>query len=1155
MTGIAGEKLYSLGSMLTFLVFNNTAIEHKLHIVSDDFRIPVQGILGKDFLQFHECLIDYSDMSLTIRPNGHEPIKVAIQSEIRSGVTVLPPKSETFKMFHLKSNTYPCFLEAQEIDEDIYIPNTIAYESDTYIRVLNNSGVIRYVDTNGQKFKIDDIDNYDTFAPNANNTSHNDRINELIAVLKGRIPVHAQDILLPLCEEFADVFQCENDESTVNNFYEQTLTVTDNSPVYQRNYRLPFSQKSEINDQVNQLLKKDLIELSTSNYNSPLIIVPKKSQDGTPKYRMVVDFKKLNKKLIPDRFPLPRIEDIFDNLAKAKYFSVMDLKAGYHQIPLTLESRKYTAFSTDKGQYQWKVLPFGLSIAPSSFSRMMAMAFSGLTPERCFSYMDDLITIGFSEKNHLENIRLIFETCRKYNLKLNAEKCDFFRTEVAFLGHICTNEGLKPNPVKLAAVQNYPRPRDKDSVKRFVAFLNYYRKFVENFAALAKPLTQLTRKRADFDWTQKCENSFQELKNRLQNPPILKYPDFDKEFTIIVDACDYACGAALTQKDDESGIFMPIMYISKSFNKGELNKPAIEKELLAVHFAIITLRPYVYGRQFVVKSDHKPLVYLYNLKNPSSKLSRIRLELEEYNFKIEYIPGRMNVVADALSRIKIDDLQELYPDTSVLAITRSMSHKEKPVEQLNVTWEMNDVRIIENLNAGFQKRVPRIKVTKVTVENNIITHLIGAIYQNHSKVLSIMLPEKPHEKITLQKLMTVLEIGAKNHGLAKIQWPLTDRIFKYCNINEFKEIANETLKTLTIELITLPKKITDANEKHEILKRFHEDIIYGGHCGQKRMYANIRNKYFWPKMTHDVAKYVRACKICKLTKPGRKTKEAMTLTNTPASAFDSVQIDTIGPLPKSNSGFVYAVTLVCELTKYLVAFPLTDKSADTVARGIVENFILIYSPMKEFRSDLGTEYVNELSGKICKLLNIDHSKSTAYHHQSLGVVERNHRHLNEYLRAYLNGCMSDWDTCLKYFTLCYNMTKSTTNGMRYSPFELVFGKSPTMPYELFNGKISPVYNIDNYANELRFRLQKAHIETKRIIDKIKISSKKNYDKNLNPLNIRIGDLVKIVKEPYDKFSYIFEGPVKVLNIDQPNVIVELRNGKQYKIHKNRLRKY
>lgn len=334
---------------------------------------------------------------------------------------------------------------------------------------------------------------------------------------------------MPLCTKFSDIFHIDGDRPTVNNFYKQSLNLKDKDPVFVRNYRLPQTQRAEIAAQVDKLLKNNLIEPSTSNFNSPLILVPKKSLDGKPKFRMCVDYRMLNRKLIPDRFPLPRIEDIFDNLG-SKYFSVLDLQSGFHQIPLTKDARKYTAFSTNTAMYQWRVLPFGLSIAPASFSRMMILAFSGLSPEHCFTYMDDLIVIGFSEKNHIESLGKVFRACRKCNLKLNPEKCHFFRTEVAFLGHLCTNEGLKADPKKISVMQRYPRPNDKESVHRFVSFCNYYRRFVQNFAKVTKLLTNLVKKGVEFIWTDECETAFQFLKQKLLSTPILKYPDYTKLF-------------------------------------------------------------------------------------------------------------------------------------------------------------------------------------------------------------------------------------------------------------------------------------------------------------------------------------------------------------------------------------------------------------------------------------------------------------------------------------------------------------------------------------------------------------------------------------------------------------------------------------------------
>lgn len=214
----------------------------------------------------------------------------------------------------------------------------------------------------------------------------------------------------------------------------------------------------------------------------------------------------------------------------------MDLQAGFHQIPLDNNSRPYTAFSTDNGFYQWCVLPFGLNVAPSSFTRMMTIAFSGLSPEKAFIYMDDIIVIGFSEEHHIKNLRGVFKIWQKYNLKINPEKCDFFRTEVQFLGHKCTSEGITPDPTKINVVLKYATPTDGKETKRFVAFANYYRRFIPNFAAIAKPLNEMTKKRVKFIWSQQCQKSFDELKNSLIHPPILTYHDCTKRFRVTVDA-------------------------------------------------------------------------------------------------------------------------------------------------------------------------------------------------------------------------------------------------------------------------------------------------------------------------------------------------------------------------------------------------------------------------------------------------------------------------------------------------------------------------------------------------------------------------------------------------------------------------------------------
>lgn len=1151
MRGITDEKQQSLGSIIAKIVFKNIGIEHKFHVVKNDFPMPADGIVGKDFLRRHKCTLDFDKMDLLIRPNETITVKVPLQTNMNDSQTAVPPNSEVFRLFKLNCEQFPCVIQTQNLTEHVVVPTTIVFSKESWIRVLNTDDEMKIVDTT--KLRCTNIAEYDIFqGTNEPKTSKILRNEKLIRIIHSNTPKYAHDLLTPLCMEFSDIFHLENDRSTVNNFYTQKLTLKDNEPVYTRNYRLPQSQKAFIDGEVHRLSVNNLIESSESNYNAPLILVPKKSVDGAPKFRMCVDYRKLNRKLIPDRFPMPRIEDIFDNLGSSKYFSVMDLQAGYHQIEIEKKSRIYTAFSTERGMYQWKVLPFGLNIAPSAFSRMMALAFSGISPERCFSYMDDLIVIGYSEKNHIENLRKVFEVCRKCNLKLNPLKCQFFKTEVAFLGHICSDKGLKPDPKKLLAVQKYPTPHDKDSVKRFVAFVNYYRRFIENFAKLTKPLTNLSKKRVEFKWTSECEESFQLLKQKLLSKPILQYPNFDKPFKLIVDASDFACGAVLTQ--EYNGVDMPITYISRSFKQGEKNKPPIEKELLAVHFAVTQLRPYIYGRHFTVKSDHKPLQYLYNLKNPSSRLSRLRLDLEEYHFDIEYIKGKDNVMADALSRISIDELKNQYP---IYAVTRSMTEKQKTDQQEKQNLQQkaseincDDVKVYEDFNTGFTNKIPRLKTTSVTLKrDSTVRSMSFSAYKSHKKLFEIKLAS---EKVSMQLLFSKLLEAASTYNVKKLQISSNDSVFKLCTISEFKKCGNEVLrksKNLSIMIIKPPTLIDNDQEKEEILKKFHNDPIHGGHTGSKKMYAKLRANFYWKNMTKDIAKFIKSCENCKLNKHAQYTKEEMVITETPVEPFDSLIIDLIGPLTTSN-GKLYIVTIICDLTKYLVCVPTNDKTAKAVAQAIFHKFYLVYGPMKSIRTDRGTEFTNELIKELCALMGAKHSLSTAYHHQTVGTVERNHREFNRYIRQYINENLGDWEDYIEQFTYCYNIEKHGSNNYNYSPYELVFSRSAKLPSIITSDKIQPLYNPDDFVKETRFRLQIAHQQARQTIQKMKLQNKIQYDKNKNPIHVEIGDTVYLRREPYDKLDTLNK-KYKITKIEHPNVIIS--DGKNLTlVHKNRI---
>ena len=295
-----------------------------------------------------------------------------------------------------------------------------------------------------------------------------------------------------ICAEYVDVFKLPGDKLTATSaikHYIPTPTVPTNRSITLRNYRIPEQHQKEVDAQIQQMLEDRIIQPSQSPWNFPILIVPKKlDASGKRKWRICVDFRKLNDVTVGDSFPLPNIQDILDKLGRARYFSALDCASGYWQVPLAEEDRVKTAFSTTTGHYEYLRMPFGLKSAPSTFQRLMNRVFLGLIGTRCFVYLDDVIIFGETLQEHHERLREIFERLRQFNLKIEPDKCEFFKTELNYLGHVVTSEGVKPDPQKVKAISDFPTPRNATDVKSYLGLAGYYRKFIPQFSKIAKPL-------------------------------------------------------------------------------------------------------------------------------------------------------------------------------------------------------------------------------------------------------------------------------------------------------------------------------------------------------------------------------------------------------------------------------------------------------------------------------------------------------------------------------------------------------------------------------------------------------------------------------------------------------------------------------------------
>ena len=453
------------------------------------------------------------------------------------------------------------------------------------------------------------------------------------------------------------------------------IPTTDNIPVNIKQYRYPPQLRDTVQQNVQELVDNDIVEESESPYNSPLWIVPKKADSqGNKRWRLVIDFRALNEKTIASAYPLPNITEILDQLGISKYFSTLDLAPGFHQVPIDPADAPKTAISTPFNHLQYKRMLMGLKGSHSTFQALMDKVLSGLQGIELFVYMDDIVIYAESLEDHIRKIKKLFGRLKTAGLTLQPDKCLFLRKEVMYLGHIISEEEVRPDPKKTQAVSEFPRPRNAKNIKQFLGLAGYYRRFIPNFPKIAKPLHYLLQKNIKFIWGEAQEGVFVALRQTLCSGPILQYPNFNEPFVVTTDASDYALGGVLSQ--GPIGKDLPIAYTSRALICAELKYTTTEKELVAIIHAVKQFRPYLYGRKFTLVTEHRPLLWLHKLKDPIARISRWKILLREYDYEITHKPGKINMNADALSRNPITssptpieltdfDPEELYSETNI----------------------------------------------------------------------------------------------------------------------------------------------------------------------------------------------------------------------------------------------------------------------------------------------------------------------------------------------------------------------------------------------------------------------------------------------------------------------------------------------------------
>ena len=433
---------------------------------------------------------------------------------------------------------------------------------------------------------------------------------------------------------------------------EHTIDTGDSPPVRCAPRRMSPQKIKQEEVCVDEMLSGGQIEPSDSPWSVPVVLVTKKD-GGT---RFCVDYRRLNLVTVKDAYPLPRIDDTLDMLAGKRWFSTLDLASGYWQVSLSPEARCKTAFATHSGLFQFRVMPFGLCNAPATFDRLMDRVLQGLRWSRCLVYLDDIISFGTTFDDSLDNLTLIFERLRSYRLQLKSTKCHLFQSSVPFLGHVVCRNGLECDPRKIEDVKTWPVPDCLKSVRQFLGFVGYYRRFIPSFADLAEPLVALTGKDVPFIWRPACAAAFTKLRDAMVRAPILAFPTESGDYVLDTDASNFGLGGVLSQI--QNNVECVIAYCSRALRPSQRKYCTTKREMLAVVSICIQFRSYLHGAKFTLRTDHKSLVWLHRFKDTEGMMARWLHTLHQFQFTIVHRAGNDHGNADGLSWAPTDPCRQ-----------------------------------------------------------------------------------------------------------------------------------------------------------------------------------------------------------------------------------------------------------------------------------------------------------------------------------------------------------------------------------------------------------------------------------------------------------------------------------------------------------------
>jgi len=872
-----------------------------------------------------------------------------------------------------------------------------------------------------------------------------------------------------LLKEFPDVLQSDGfTAAPPRHKVRHHILTKPGPPVFAKARRLDPAKLAVAKAEFSAMEKAGIIRRSVSPWASPLHMVKKKGGGWRP----CGDYRRLNTATVPDRYPLPNIADFTSRISGSTVFSKLDLQKGYYQVPVEEGDIQKTAIITPFGMFEFLVMPFGLRNAGNTFQRLMDQILGDLP--YCFVYVDDILVFSKDLTSHVQHLREVFLLCREYGLTIGLPKCEFAVQEIEFLGHRLSASGCTPLTKHTEAISSFPQPTDKPGLQRFLGMVNFYRKFLRGAARVLAPLTDALKgpgKTKTILWTPLMDSAFVKIKNLLSSVPELVHPQCNAPISLAVDASDSHIGAVLQQQLRDKS-WSPLAFFSKKLSDTERRYSAFDRELLAAYISVRHFRFMLEGREFTIFTDHKPLTHaLFRTSPPwSARQQRQLAYLAEFTSTIVHVPGKENVVPDALSR---PDPARKSPDVCIPSSAPDLT--TAPV------CSVPGKPALFPTTGGFPKVIPVHPSCSVPGKPALFptTGRFPKVIPVHP---SCSVPGKPALFPTTGRFPNVNMFrsqAVKDSSSALVSAPggdpLVDPFLQELEVSSLSKLqascasVQEMKSSSSLSVIIHPLKtgnifcdistgslrpLVPVPLRRLLFNQIH-NVSHPGIRGSRRL---ISARFVWPGMSKDVGLWARACIPCQKSKISTHVHSPVQPIPVPTRRFSHVHIDIVGPLP-SCQGYSYLLTMIDRTTRWPEVAPLSSISAESCVRAFISTWISRFGVPAVITSDRGSQFTSSVWSGVCAALGIATSNTTSFHPQSNGIIERFHRSLKSSLRARLAG--SDWLSHLPLVLLGLRATPKEDTG--FSVSEAVFGSALTLPGEMLD---VPELHSDSYLRKI-----------------------------------------------------------------------------------------